>query len=226
MKVLCIGCKHVTNHNILFEKDQNYYEEDGGWWEQHNYQIVQCQGCDSISFRELYTDISLDQNSDYTGDDRYVETLFPKRSLHTLPIKNLLNTPLNIKRIYRESIDAYNNDLSILCCVGLRAIIEGICKDKGIQKGEITTSKGVKRISRDLDGKINGLVATGFLTSQNSEALHDLRFLGNEAVHELTGPSIHDLAIAIKIVEHLIDTIYEMQRKAIQLKSIVKKIKK
>jgi len=220
MKTLCIECRKITNHKILFEKELRY-DEDSGWWEKMKFQMIQCQGCDSVSFRKLYTDISLDQNFDNTGDDPWVEELFPKRNLYTLPIKNLLNTPSNIKKIYRETIDAYNSDLSILCCVGLRAIIEGICNDKGIQGGEVLTAKGIKKKSKNLDGKIEGLVAKGFLTQANSISLHDLRIIGNDAIHELSGPLCKDLSIAIKIIEHLLDTIYEMQRKGTQLRTIL-----
>lgn len=124
-------------------------------------------------------------------------------------------------------IDAFNNDQSILCAAGLRAIIEGICLDKNIAGGECLNSSGKVAFSNNLNGKIEGLHAHGFLTKTNSEMLHDLRFLGNEALHELASPSSGELKLAIEIIQHTIDNVYELHHKAKRLKAeIAKRSKK
>ena len=56
---------------------------------------------------------------------------------------------------------------------------------------EITKKNGTKVVKRfkNLEGKIAGLYEKGFLTKKSSTILHEHRFLGNEAVHELSQPS-------------------------------------
>lgn len=226
MKSVCSICRRDTNHKVVNEKKLDFHNPEDGWWEEHKYQIVQCQGCDTISFRKLYNDIAQDHGSEYSGIDPWTQELYPKRSLQSLNIRNLLNTPQNVKKIYRETIDAFNNGQTILCSAGLRAIIEGICKDRGIDNGEVNDGKSGKRISKNLDGKIEGLASNGFLTKGNSEILHELRFLGNEALHELSSPSSEELKMAIDILEHTLDNIYELQHKAANLKAEIAKRKK
>jgi hypothetical protein len=217
MKSICSICQNNTNQKVLFEEKVDLDEREEGWWEITKYQIIRCEGCDNISFRKLYNNAQQNFYSDQR--DPWTQEVYPKRSLTSLQIKTLLNTPANIIKIYRETIDAFNNDQLILCSVGIRAIIEGVCNDKGIIGGNCADSKGKKYFSQNLNGKIEGLAAQGYLTKTNSEMLHELRFLGNAAVHELTSPSTEDLGLAIEIVEHSIEVIYEIQHKAKRLKN-------
>jgi len=54
----------------------------------------------------------------------------------------------------------------------------------------------------------------------NADILHELRFLGNEALHELTKPQPEELQIGIKIIEHILENIYELSSQANELKAI------
>lgn len=226
MKSLCSECNQMTNQKVLCEKSFSRSEEDGNWWEEHKYQIIQCEGCETVSFRKLYNDTAQEHYASYHEENPWTQEVFPKRSLQSLPIKTLVNTPNNIKKIYRETIDAFNNNQAILCSAGIRAIIEGICNDKGIIGGNVINIKGSTIFSKNLDRKIEGLNAKGFLTKFNTEILHELRFLGNDALHELSSPSNDELKMAIDIIEHSIDNIYELQHKAQMLKDEIAKRKK
>jgi len=224
MKSTCSNCKRETNQQVLNENKKSYHD-DSGWWEEHKYQIIQCKGCDIISFRRLYNDIAQDQGAEYAGFEPWTQELYPKRTAKSLNIKNLKDTPRSIIKIYRETIDAFNNEQTILCSAGLRAIVEGICKDRGIEKGEVTNRNGVKKMSKNLDGKIEALASGGFLTLGNAKILHELRFMGNDALHELASPSLEELKIAIEIVEHTFDNLYELNHKAARLKKEIAKRK-
>jgi hypothetical protein len=216
VKSVCSKCKGYTNQRTLFEEVEEIHNSDDNWWETHKYQIIKCEGCDTVSFRKLYNDAQRDHFSDY--EDPWSQEVYPKRDLTNLPLRNVLNIPRNIRKIYQETIGAFNNDQNILCAAGLRAIIEGICIDKDIAGGHYEGTDGKKLFSNRLHGKIEGLYEHGFLTKPNSEILHALRFLGNEAVHVLASPSSAELSLAIDLVEHTIDNIYEIQHKAKKLK--------
>lgn len=216
MKSYCSKCNRPTNQKVLKQEKVNYQEEDGSWWEETEFQIIQCGGCDELSFRTLYSDAQIQQQSDV--ETIYIQELYPKRGPNSIPIKSFNNLPLNIKEIYRETIDAFNNEQIILCCGGLRALIEGICLDKLIKGILKKNKKGKDFLQDNLEGKIEGLAEKGYLTKDNATSLHELRFLGNEALHELTKPSIAEIKLAIEIIELTIENIYEIQHKAKTLK--------
>jgi len=97
-------------------------------------------------------------------------------------------------------------------------MIEGICSDKGIRKGTVMTKKkdgSVEEKKRtSLEGKIAGLCEGGYLTASNANTLHEHRFLGNDALHKLDQPSKEELALAMDIMEHTLEALYEMPDKA------------
>ncbi len=50
-----------------------------------------------------------------------------------------------------------------------------------------------------------------------SDILHQFRYMGNEALHELATPSQEELKLAIQIVEHILESIFEIPNKALIL---------
>jgi len=79
---------------------------------------------------------------------------------------------------------------------------------------------------KDLEGKISGLHDKGVLTKKHADILHNLRFLGNEAVHELDQPSTNELALALDIIHHILDALYEIPEKAETLRDNMARRKK
>lgn len=150
--------------------------------------------------------------------------LYPKRSDKTRQIKDYHNVPNTLRRIYRETLESFNSDSFTLCAAGLRAIIEGICSDRQVVDGpvQVTHKDGTIHTERrrNLAAKIAGLCERGFLTEGNATSLHEHRFLGNEALHELDRPSRDELALAIDIMEHTLEDLYDMPDKAAELRRI------
>ncbi len=219
LKVQCTACNRNTRHLVLQSVDTSGSElldqqhDISIDWANH-YQIIQCQGCETISFRQLDW-----FSEDWDGP---TEKLYPKRSENSRSTKNYFNAPPSLRRIYRETIESFNNEVYTLCAAGLRSIVEGICEDQEITDGPITANKkdGSSKVERkeNLQGKISGLCEKGILTRENSEILHEHRFLGNEAVHKLSQPSSEELTLAIEIIEHTLDALYEIPEKAQELK--------
>jgi hypothetical protein len=222
---ICLECKNKTKHLVLTSidvdgtaKDEDY-EHDWYHWADI-YQVIECKGCGSVSFRNEHSN-SLDIGNE--GEYPITVLVYPKRSIDTLNNKHFFNIPNNLRRIYRETIDCYNNENLTLCAAGLRALVEGLCKENKIENGEVefTSDEGTKQTKRlnNLQGKINGLYEKGKLTKENANVLHEHRFLGNAAVHELTLPSKQELILAIEIIEHVLENIYEIPEKANQLRA-------
>ncbi len=221
VKVLCTECNRQTNHLVLVSADRvgtEQYDKDI-WisWED-NYQIMQCQGCETVSFRHLNW-FSEYQDFDWSG---HTERIYPKRDAASLKTKDFQNAPNSLRRIYRESIEAFNNECYTLCAAGLRGMVEGICADQSITDGPVVVPAkggGTQVVRKDnLEGKIFGLCEKGVLTKSNADTLHEHRYLGNEAVHELAQPSNAELKLAIDIIEHTLEQVYEIPEKAVELK--------
>ena|SRR6266403_1790607 len=66
--------------------------------------------------------------------------------------------------------------------------------------------------------KIDELAKRNLLTSAQVELLHEERYIGNAALHELETPSPQDIEDGLGIVEGLINTIYILPSKAKRLK--------
>ena len=66
----------------------------------------------------------------------------------------------------------------------------------------------------------------GFITKHQEAILHELRFLGNDVLHELQMPSKKDIDAALDILEHIVVSLYEISEKAETLKNRKKQKRK
>ncbi len=208
VKVLCTQCRKVTNHIVLQKHNTNGSTPDGDihWWESH--QIVQCAGCDDISFRRTS---SCTENIDpITGDLAENETLYPERAQGRKPIEGYEDFPHKTKRVYLETLKALSSGMPLLAAIGLRALIESICLEQ-------------KTKSRTLAKGIDELAANGLLSQKQAEFLHSHRFMGNVAAHEIEAPKPEHLIAALEIAETLLKTIYILPEIAEQIKPKTKK---
>lgn len=232
VSIRCAECNRSTEHRVMASLDkevtESYPDEDYwiGW--RDNYQIVKCQGCKTVSFRHVNWHSEAEM-PEY-GESGITERLYPKRDSNSIMPKNFDNVPIKLQRIYGEVIDCFNNECLILCAAGLRGMVEGICANNSVMDGPVTVPvKGggteVKRF-RNLVGKISGLCEKGILTESSAERLHEHRYLGNDAVHELMRPSADELRLAIEIVEHTLEQLYEIPEKASKLKQRMAQRKK
>ncbi|HHA1306298.1 TPA: DUF4145 domain-containing protein [Enterobacter kobei] len=221
----CEKCRRSTKHSIVTSYELTGQEECGPYgytidW-QESYQVIQCRGCDELSFRK---ESWFSEDMGYMGDDDFYDgktiTLYPKRSEETRTPKDFVEVPRKLRNLYIESIDTFNNDSYILTAAGLRALIEGLCAELKIKDGPVErTEKGIVRIvrARNLEGKIAGLKEKGILTAAGAAFLNEHRFMGNEAVHSLKKPSREDISLAFDLIEHCFETIYVMPVKASEL---------
>lgn len=224
IKIICAECNNTTKHKVVTSVDidveeitENHFDE---FYSSSHYQIVECLGCETLSFRYAHTNT---EDLDHEGGCYLTEFIYPDRNINIVIEKEIPNLPINIRRIYKETIHCYNNENYTLCGAGLRALVEGLCIENEIIRGEIEytdkkTGKLVKKNSENLDGKINGLHEKGIITKGNATILHELRFLGNEAIHELSEFNPKHLKLAIDIIENVFDNLYTIPAKAKKMK--------
>ena len=216
--IYCLSCINKTDHIVLssvmeegkeaFKEHDNYYF----YWVDH-FEIIQCLGCKSISFRNGHSNSEVADNDDNIYIHEYI---YPERHAELWIIKEFNHVPFVLNRIYRETIDCYNKDCLILCSAGARALIEGLCR-LNEKEVEIETNKKKKTVKKNLQLKIDELANNGIITKESSMALHELRFMGNTSLHELETPSKEDLCLAKDIIENILETLYEIPEKRIKL---------
>jgi hypothetical protein len=198
LKVSCLSCRADTNHMVLAVAESSEAFDDGrnsmeGW---AKHQIIECQGCNTISYRTTSAH-SEDWDHDHFGNMRYneKEVLYPSRTSGRTAIIDAYMLPIELLRIYEEVISAMNNNLPVLAGIGIRALVETICKDKQAPKG-------------DLEAKINALVDMKVLTPEGATILHQLRTLGNKSAHEVLPHTPEQLGVALSACEHLMEGVY------------------
>lgn len=204
----CCNCDNITIHEVLASIDEHCteFDLDGPpifeFFERHS--IVQCKGCKNTQFLRNYKE-SIDIETDYEGNEYWVDhqTIFPF-FIHGHRRKNgVYLLPKQIQDIYSETYSALANSQAILTGIGLRAIVEAVCKEK-----EAGTEDDI------LQKRIDILVEKGLLSREGAKFLHELRFLGNDAAHEVLPHDLTTLLEALKIAENLLDNVFFMSQKA------------
>ena len=191
-------------------------------WAEGKWEILECCGCHEVSLRETWINSEdIDENGPYPH-----VTYYPPRGLGKRPLRRFEHTSWELRNIYKETIEAFNHDLYILAAAGVRALVEAVCGELGVESGQIpvcdkdgnprkdATGAPVTRRSDRLEGKINGLAAEGHLSPKHARMLHAHRFLGNDAVHSLGSPSAEQLSAAIEVVEHTLENVFELPKRA------------
>lgn len=196
-KVFCKNCKGNRNHAELHKIERRGGEEESGYQYIHTFLLIKCNGCDNISFLETYGDTEMfNQVGDY-GDREYYDekTVYPQYLEKGDEIYYKNHLPKTIRVIYSETISAFKSNSSILTAGGLRAIIEAICNH-------------LKISGNNLAERIDALSKNGHLTASESKRLHSIRFLGNDALHEMEIPKKEHLYLLLGIINHLLTNLF------------------
>lgn len=200
--IFCNRCRNETNHIQKAEHYRDfpdYFDGVLAYVERIGFRFWVCAGCDSGTLEEYYIfDVT---NDDYAAMEEC--KYFPERTSLHVEDKQFKQLPQKLNLIYRETLRAFNNNLSVLCALGIRALLEGICANKGVTGGNLETR---------IDKMMNIPLPQNIVSN-----LHSLRFIGNEAAHELVAPTQQELRLAIEICEDLLNYIYELDYKAHRL---------
>lgn len=197
IKSYCSSCSQETNHIVLSEYNESYREEYSC---NFTYQITECLGCEKKAFRQVYEDIeSAYQISETDWEVPTTIDVYPKFIEGHKTLDGEYYLPDVVGRIYREVLLAFQEDALILAGLGLRGTVEAVCNDLAIT-------------GRNLEIRISKLATAGFISRKDAERLHGIRFMGNDAAHEIKKPKSGPLSVALKIVEHLLSSVYILER--------------
>jgi hypothetical protein len=204
-KIFCNTCKTSTNHALRARyavRRHDYWEDDESVMHGYRYSLWSCAGCDEVT---LQWEMGADETDEGFGENLIGEGYFPTRQRDLILPEVFKNLNREMSELYNEVVTCFNEGCLLLCTIGLRTLIEGVCKDKGLKDG-------------NLEHKVKGLIR--LLPSLNMiEALHALRDFGNFATHELKALSRDDARIAIQVMEDLLNYFYDMDYKASRVRN-------
>ena len=188
----CPDCGQKTAHEVMAGAILNYENGDGVNSIQITdiHQIIKCNGCYFIRYRKIYYD------PNYSYPDEPDISIYPaKRKTLNKDIPDFL------ERIYEETNSALANELPILVTIGLRSMIEAICKD--IIKKLGSNEQG-KLMEADLYNKIISLKDKHIFNNDFKEIIDFIRKKGNDATHETKALELNRLENAMQIIENFI----------------------
>lgn len=184
--IYCNTCRNATRHRFVASHKYLHAVENGD-------QILWvCAGCDTATMEDYYS-------AAYFDDDHKESIFHPKRTEHSRRPKYFSHLPEKLTKLYGEVINANDLNLAVLCAIGLRALLEGICADKKIA-------------GRDLAEKIDAMISV--VPGNIVKTLHGFRFMGNNAAHELESPQEFELRFAIDLMEDILNFLYDLDYKA------------
>lgn len=203
----CPKCKNKTNHIICANYIRHY--SDSSIDELADYQIIQCQGCDTISFREEHQnseDFYVIETRNGLEEKEYevTEILYPPRLKNEILLNEteLNELPDQIKNIYTEVSKAFVSGLNILFAVGLRSLIEAIFHNQSLENDYNNL-----KIS-NLNKKIDFLAKKREFSRKTEDMLHHIRQIGNTAAHEIAIQDTRQLELALEALGVLIKELY------------------
>ncbi len=192
----CRSCGQSTNHNILAEQIDSFRED---YEYDQTYQILECLGCDTKSFRDVLEEIQhAFQISQNEWEVPTSITVYPRFIKDHRSLDGEYHLPVTVRQIYKEVLLAFQEEALILAGLGLRGTVEAVCND-------------LKVTGRDLEIKISKLATAGYISRRDAERLHGIRFMGNDAAHKIKKPNTIQLSAALKIVEHMLLSIYILE---------------
>lgn len=195
-KYFCRNCKGLRNQKELFQKELRGSDNDDFFMWIEKYSIIECLGCETISFLKIYGDTDMVDSNDEGSPEYYFDKfIFPYFLEKGDELKYQTYIPENIRTIYIETITAFKADLSILTAGGLRAIIEALCNHLKIKNDNLSV-------------RIDLLHKKGHLTLSESKRLHSIRFMGNDALHEIVKPNKAHLYLLLEIINHLLSNLF------------------
>lgn len=197
----CSRCNQKTRHQVCGNYEKTYRDD---YICDAKYMIIECCGCGNTSFRYEFHDIEAGYpiRSSSVEEEWYVPKTvdyYPKVLENHTKMDGIYNVPEIVRNAYQQSLAAFTEGANILAGLGFRSVIEAICNDQKIT-------------GRDLETRINKLCAQGIISKKDARLMHGVRFLGNDAAHEIKSPESHALRVVLTIVEHMIRSLYILEK--------------
>lgn len=204
IRIHCGECNRHTNHEVIAKKTVSSNPDYETYHYGVDHYFCKCAGCDSYAYATASWE-EADWNP-HTGEMSYAWKTYPRAKGERHLIDDVQKLPKKVRFIYQEIIGAVNSQLPLLIAIGLRALIEAICKEQAVS-------------GDNLEKRIDGLATNGVLSTAQAKILHGHRFLGNFAAHEIESAEPRELVAALEIAETMLRTIYVLPALSDEIKT-------
>ena len=189
----CRKCKTKTRHVNLCKSEEHGDSEYAFY---ASYAVIQCLGCETKSFRHHWKDI---EQAYQIGEDEWEypegDVCYPQYDPSHVDLEDIYAVPELVREIYQEAVTAVQAGALTLAGLGLRGIIEAVCNEVQVK-------------GKNLEARISKMAALGLISKNDADRLHAIRFLGNDAAHDIKKPDNDQISVALKIINHLIQSVY------------------
>jgi hypothetical protein len=199
-KIHCNRCGQVTNHVRHGEhsKVDVWGTDDDPFEDITLAELYVCAGCEDPTL--MVTDVG----NYYPDGYEAIPDFYPPRNLAHRRMQRFQKLPKHLTKIYSETVKALNSDSLLLCAIGLRTLLEGVCDDKKVKGG-------------NLEDKIDSL-RQFFPSSNITDSIHGFRFSGNEAAHQLVPLTKEEATTALDVMEGMLNYLYDLDYRASLIK--------
>jgi len=206
-KIYCNTCRSDTNHEVIATHQRHYDEIEGEhtlypqrvFWEEWRYRVWVCRGCDTTALEEAYTCDGMH----HPDKDEYVydSTYYPQRERFALRKRHFRHLDSKLQAVYTEVIATFNADAKIACAMCLRALLEGVCINKGI----------TDKVAWGLEKKLRKIEEGNHLPHNIVASLLSFKFIGDDAAHKLLSATRKELEASIEVMGDLLNFLYEVE---------------
>lgn len=204
LKAHCNRCLRETRHSVLASRAQDYDErEDNGqvtYWEITQYQMLECCGCENITFRSVYQ---------WVGDPDSSITYFPPAVTRAAPawLSDIAYwyQHEDLRSLLGEVYAALHAGSNRLAMMGARTLIDMVMLDKIGDQGTF-------------EQKLKKMETEGHISLTNREYLQAAIDAGSAAVHRGHCPDDKDVNRVMDIVENLVQAVYVLAPVAVTLR--------
>lgn len=204
LSIYCNNCRMITTHKTIVKATTRSVDgpEDDPICFTAQHRIVECAGCHSVRFVEHTAEDGVPDDSD-CPEERHCH-IYPISEEGALTESRLYELqwvlPDDVKKIYFETVAAITNKLFILAGIGLRTILDTVCREKGI---------GAKK--DNLKDRIEIMYTERHLITEDEKSiLHSVRDFGNDSAHEGKSMTPYTVSTALIVIEHLLDKLYRL----------------
>ena len=197
----CNHCKTSTEHRTVVEATVVDEDCDGEVFVISTYRIVECAGCHYVSFMD-YSLFSEDedfwQKTESTKQKVYIYPILEEGALTESQLSQLqFVLPDKVKAIYEETLTAIKNKLFIIAGIGLRAILDTVCRERKIGQAR-----------QPLAARLQIMCDINLITEQEKTVLSTVKDLGNDSAHEGKSLNAYEVESVLLTVEYLLGKIY------------------
>lgn len=192
----CNRCGHHTIHKVVVAYEGKWDDDEAGLFGGEEHRILKCGGCDSV----IYSVSSWDSeawDTDENGETIFKPTtkVFPAPQVKKIDTDHLFSLPRKIYRVLEETLRAQSDNSLILATVGLRILIEQICKESNCA-------------GTNLEQRIADLHAKGSISAEEADLFQKVRTFGNKGAHLGEGMNIDQIASGLEISVHLLEELF------------------